>query len=793
MTAGPDRPKSALTGISVLDMTTGMAGALATMFLCDNGANVIRTVRDAAHVARPGPGYALWDRGKKAVLIDDAGAEGAIERLAAMIDVVVEDLPPGAHGKAAALLHRLQSAGQRLIHCSITAYGVNGPLARESAQADLVMARTGTLSDLPGFRDGPMHLMHPVASVGAGLLAATGTAAALLQRERTGVVARVDTSIMAGAMLYMIGATWDHLEPSPSQTNPVGDGPFYSAFECADGEWLQLGCVRAGFAEQAASVMGIAHVMSDPEYGDGRMPPTEEARLRLFDIVADAMRARPSTEWARLFDEADVPFGRVGTTDEAMDDPQVRHNQMVSQLDDPVLGQTSLAGLPIKLSQTPGFAGSPRADRAISIDEALPAERRRTESSTPAASNSGSSDAVGMPLEGTTVLEAANVMAGPLAARLLADLGADVVKLESPDGDIIRPGGSALFFYSNANKRSVSVDAKTPEGRDVAQRLASRSDVLLANMRPGATDRMGLGSDTLARLNPRLIETHVTAFGWSGPYSHRAGVDPLAQALTGLQRIQGGPGRPPVYLSILAPCDFTAAAMGVLGTVLALVARERHGVAQRVDTNLVNAGVLLSADNFMRAAEKPARRLADRDHYGLGALHRLYEAGDGWLYLAADSDEHWRGLCDALGLSDLQDDHRFSTVALRFEHDQELGTELAAQFESQPIAEVLDALDRAGVPCAPVVEDYSRAFVSDPQARENDLVAELEHPTLGTLSLATNLVKFSGRPGGVRRPTPLLGEHTREVLADLGYSATAVQGLYDKGVARTEVRTSDTV
>ena len=178
MTAGPDGPKSALTGFNVLDMTTGMAGALATMFLCDNGANVIRTVRHADHVVRPEPGYALWDRGKKAILTDDASAEGAIERLAPRIDVVVEDLAPGADGKAAALLHRLQSAGRRPIHCSITAYGPKGPLALQSAQHDLVMARAGTLSGLPGFRDGPMHLMHPVASVGAGLLAAMGTAAA---------------------------------------------------------------------------------------------------------------------------------------------------------------------------------------------------------------------------------------------------------------------------------------------------------------------------------------------------------------------------------------------------------------------------------------------------------------------------------------------------------------------------------------------------------------------------------------------------------------------------------------
>ena len=785
MTAKPDHPRSALTGIHVLDMTTGMAGALATMFLCDNGANVVRIVQDAGHVLRAEPGYALWDRGKKAVTIDDAVEEDAKARLAATIDVVVEDLPPGAEGKAATMLGGLRSSSERLIHCSITAYGANGPLAHQAAQPDLVMARTGTLSGQPGFRDGPVHVIHPVASVGAGVLAALGITAALLQRERTGTGSRVETSLMAGALLYAPQATWDDLKPRQSTATPAGGAPFWSMFKCADGEWLQLGCVRPGFVDLAAAALGIAELKARVESADGRGARSEETQLRLFDIVADAMRTRPAAEWARIFEEADVPFALSGTTDEARNDPQILHNQMVSQLNDPLLGPTLLAGLPISLSMTPGLVGRARADRAIPIDEAIPAERQPPESPPASGPRSGDGDARGLPLDGIRVLEIANVLAGPIAGRILADLGADVVKFESLDGDIARSPG-AMFVYANANKRSVSVNTRTSEGRDVVQRLASNSDVLLANMRPGATDRMGVGTESLARLSPRLIETHVTAFGWSGPYAHRPGVDPLAQALTGLQKAQGGADGPPVYLSALAPCDYTTGALGALGTVLALFARERHGIVQRVDTNLLNAGIIMSADGFMWAQEKPPRRLADRGHYGLGALHRLYRAADGWLYLAADSDEHWRCLRAAVGLAHLRDDHRFDTRRSRVDHDRELSTELAAAFESRTLAELLDALDQAGVPSAPVVEDFSQAFFSAPQARDNDLVAEVEHPNLGRVSLAANLVKLSGGAPGAMRPTPLLGEHTREVLADLGYTASVVQGLYDKGVAKTE-------
>ena len=183
-----------------------------------------------------------------------------------------------------------------------------------------------------------------------------------------------------------------------------------------------------------------------------------------------------------------------------------------------------------------------------------------------------------------------------------------------------RPIGRTYFFNLNAHKRSMSVNTRTPEGKEVAQKVAATADVLLANMRPGATERMGIGPEVLKTLNPRIIETHVTGYGWRGPYAHRPGIDPLAQALMGLQRAQGGPGNPPVFPAQLAPTDFTTGAMGALGTILALFVRERTGVVQRVDSNLLNGGIILSSEWFTRYAGKPTRRLADKGQYGLDAL-----------------------------------------------------------------------------------------------------------------------------------------------------------------------------
>ena len=783
---------SALSGILALDLSTGLAGALATMFLCDNGARVVRVTEPGQPVVRAEPIYALWDRGKEVVTANIASDRGALDRLAASADVVVEDSPPDSTGSAGALLNGLKWNSPRLIHCSITGYGQVGPLAGEPADPDLVLARMGVLASQPSFRDGPIHVMHPVANVGAGLLAAIGIVAALYQREETGRGTKVETSLMAGALLYSPRVRADKLQSrSFRMSSPQGGGPFYSVFECADGEWLQLGCIHSGFVDLAAAVMGIAHEMTDPEFGDGRMPQNEEARLRLFNMVADVMKTRPAAEWQELFEAADVPSARSGTAQEALNDPQILYNDMAMELDDPVFGKTTLAGVPIRLSKTPGRVRGPRPAQAVGLDDVLDS----LSSSDVAGSDeqqeqdgAARDDMKSLPLAGVNILEVTNVIAGPIAGRLLADLGAEMIKFESLDGDISRHSGWAGFLFYNANKQSISVNTRTPQGRDVARRLAANADMLLANMRPGATDRMGLDSDSLAELNPELIEAHVTAYGWTGPYAHRPGVDPLAQAITGLQREQGGKG-PPMFLGILAPTDYTAGAMGALGATLALYVRRRYGIVQKMNTNLLSGGIMMGADGFMRAADKPARVLTDGEHYGVSALRRLYHAKDGWLYMAADDERHWGPLCEASGIVDLLTDARFQSRESRTANQSALVARLQDAIGSRTVEDVLGALGHAGVPSAPVVGTYDDAFFDQPQPTENGLISHLRHPNLGGLSLAANLVKFSGRSGGVALATPLLGEQTRQILSEAGFSDAEISDLYEAGVAKTELPT----
>lgn len=799
--------QSVLSGITVIDLSDGLAAALASMFMADNGARVIRVVSDESEVVRKPDIFAIYDRGKEVVRLDPDSSPRRLREMCDRADVLIDDTSSTREELA---LDALTDSNPHLVHCSITGYGSEGPLKDEPADHDLVAARMGILASQPSYRGGPIHVVHPVAYVGAALLASLGIAAALYRRETTGRGGRVRTSLMAGALLYAPKAAGDSIPVRPFNMTPQGGGPFYSVFECADGQWIQLGCIHSGFVDLAAAVIGVADtIYSNPEeYGDGRWPRDEAARKRLFDLVAAALKARPAREWIEDLRAADVPCDVVRSAQEAMRDPQILHNGLVHELDDPVLGPARMTGLPIKLSETPARVRGPRPSAPNHADSpqqpSAPSDSQPSFPPTPpsfplsresrgvgpvrVAGNSrihvpGQSfpkqepthDTAALPLSGIRIMEMTNVIAGPVAGRLLADLGADVIKFESPDGDISRPAGGAGFIAFNAGKRAMSVNTRTDEGKEIARRLASVSDAILANMRPGATDRMGLDSGTLHALNPRLVQSHITAYGWDGPYAQRPGVDPIAQAITGLQRAQGGYDSPPVYLSALAPCDYTGGALGALGTVLALVARERFGIAQKVDTNLLASGSVMCADDFLDYDDKPPRRLPGSDQMGVGPLRRLYRTADGWIHLAAEGHGYAQKI-----LAALSPQHEYER---RGDIDESRLESLIASLSSDDVIQTLRSHD---VPCAPVVDGYNTGFFSDPQARANTMAVTLAHPSLGDIHFSGNLVSFGDLDTLPKRPTPLLGQNTAQILAELGYDQRQTRELYDSGVLRTE-------
>ncbi len=377
------------------------------------------------------------------------------------------------------------------------------------------------------------------------------------------------------------------------------------------------------------------------------------------------------------------------------------------------------------------------------------------------------------PLDGIRVVDLTSYIAGSYATMMLADLGADVVKVESLEGDSFRelPG----FFGWNRGKRSIALNLKTSEGRRIVEELATRGDVVMENMRPGVADRLGIGDAQLRPLNPRLIYCSVTAFGSTGPYIDRPGFDPLLQAMGGLMTIQGFNG-PPQYVR-MAPTDYYTASLAAQAILAALFVRERTGRGQRVETSLLQGVLALQSGNVVEYAGKPT---VARDN----PTYRLYQAGDGeWFFLACGNQSFWVKLCKAVGCEELADDPRFASWMLRIDNREALLPMLEAAFRSKPRSDWLTILAVHDIPAAPV--QPLTEFMKDPAVLHHDMIHEYDHPDVGRLRLMGQPIKFSPDETRDPGPPPTLGQHTRDVLRDLGYDAVSITDLETRRVIRS--------
>ena len=376
------------------------------------------------------------------------------------------------------------------------------------------------------------------------------------------------------------------------------------------------------------------------------------------------------------------------------------------------------------------------------------------------------------PLDGIRVVDLTSYIAGSYAAMMVADLGAAVVKVESLEGDAFRelPG----FFGWNRGKRSIALNLKTPEGRLIVERLAREGDVVMENWRPGVADRLGVGHAQLSALNPRLIYCSVTAFGSTGPYVDRPGFDPILQALGGLMTLQGF-GGPPRYLRT-APTDYFTAALATQAVLAALLVRERTGRGQRIETSLLR-GVMALQSGI--AIDYPGKPTLVREN----PTYRLYQAGDGeWFFLACGNQSFWVKLCTALGMEEFAGDPRFASWLLRLENNQALLPILEKRFNEKPRAEWLEILAAHDIPAGPVKSVLE--FMDDPAVQHHDMVREYDHPEVGRLRVMGQPLVFADTPARDPGPPPTLGQHTDEVLAEIGYDPPAIAELRARKVVR---------
>jgi crotonobetainyl-CoA:carnitine CoA-transferase CaiB-like acyl-CoA transferase len=389
-------------------------------------------------------------------------------------------------------------------------------------------------------------------------------------------------------------------------------------------------------------------------------------------------------------------------------------------------------------------------------------------------------------LHGIKVVELAQIMAGPTCGLLLADMGADVIKVEKlPGGDDARSyrepaihGEPAAFMILNRNKRSIAVDLKAPGGLEVVRRLVAGADVVLENYRKGTLDKLGLGYDVLRQDNPRLIYCAVSGYGRTGPYADKGGFDLIAQGFAGIMSITGEPGGPPAK-SGTSVADINAGILAALGIVAALVSRATTGRGQMVETSLMEAAIQQTywqSAAFFATGESPG---PTGSAHLLTAPYQAFATRDGWINVGGANQANWERIARVIGRPELVDDPRFATAADRVRHGTELAALITEKLGARTSAEWIRELEAAGVPVGPV--NRIGDMLADPQVAAREMVLEVDHPRAGRTRALGMPIKFSESRSDLARPAPLLGQHSREILDQLGYSAPEIKALAQGG------------
>jgi crotonobetainyl-CoA:carnitine CoA-transferase CaiB-like acyl-CoA transferase len=739
-----------LAGLRVVDLSRGIPGPSAALHLSEAGAEVIKIEPSCGDSERGSALFSVLNRGKRCVTLDlDAPAGVAkLGRLLASADVLIHDLAPSAAKALGVDDEALAAACPGLVVSAVTAWPAAHPLAEAGAHETLVLAQLGLLDEQPGHRPGPIFVRMPFASWLSGWFCAIGVMARLIARRRDGRGGAAHTSLAQGALAPMT-MHWARAEaPSAAFAKGLDKNVPIPLHKGSDGRWVHVHYSpdAAPWMADALTAMGPAEVARQ----NALWPPSHVAPN--FGANKAIIATRPAGDWVEHFWAHDVsaqtaePFGRIYF------DEQARVIGAVVEVDDPVLGPTLQPGPAYQVAPPARARG---AVRAIGADnEAVFASLDRPPSPfVPSAEHPARP-----PLDGLKVLDLGAYLAGPFAAMLLADLGADVVEVEPPGGDAMRRL-ERTFAGAQRGKRGVALKLGDSRSQDALDALVRSADVVHHNVRIRAAKKLGIDYERLAGMNPDLIYCHVSSYGPIGPRADWPGFDQLFQASCGWEIENAGEGNPPMWLRF-GVTDHMAAAASVYVTLLAVYHRGEGGGGQMTTASLLGAALLTQAEAvaFPDGAVSAIAKL-NGDQTGVSPEHRLYRCRDLWIAVAALEAHEVAAFRDLAG----PDPDGF--------------------FRQRAAADSLARLKAAGVPCAPVLEDQIDAFLDDPGAEAAGLHARYRHARYGMMEQVGGFWSFGNLPLKLDRPPPALGEHTREVLLEHGLTPSDIDALIVSGLA----------
>jgi crotonobetainyl-CoA:carnitine CoA-transferase CaiB-like acyl-CoA transferase len=801
---------NALDGLRVVDLSPTRLGAQVSQVLADFGADVVWVEPPGGAALRDVASFPYLARGKRSVVADLTGPDGAdsVRRLADGADVVIETFRPGVADRLGLGYEALAARNPGLVYASITGFGREGPLAQVPGYEGVVMAKLGGFELFRQMHDAPHppFVAVPWCSFPASGLALQGVLAALYERERSGLGQWVEANLVQG---FAALDTWNWFVRLVNERFPDAY-PGAETFDAdgipaspmmfmllialtADGRWLQFAQVAPHLFAAHLKALGLDWALDHPDWPGLPALDDSEQRLEFWTMMLEAARQRTFAEWQDVFDTDPNVYAelfRVGP--EVIDHPQLAHDHFAVAADDPQYGRVRMPGALARLQRTPAVVDRPApalgGTDAAGVDwEARPSAEREVAAPQ------------GLPLEGVTILELAVLYAAPYATTMLTDLGARVVKVESFAGDPIRmmvgfPEAAGAKVMQG--KESICVDTTTAEGVEIVLRIAERADAVLQGWRAGAAARHGLDASAMHARNPDLVYLHAPGYGDGGPCGHRPAFAPSIAAAGGVVRAAVGSGVPEhpdltideirTHARHLQPAGTVAqaqpdglAAVGVSDALmLGLVARDRGAGGQSIVTSMLTTVAGAMADFVVDRERDEGRPQPDAELRGLHALYRIYDAADGWVFLAAPEEREWTRLAKALDTHvDLAGDDRFTTTEARRAHDDELVEILATVFAKADQDDWERDLLGAGVACVAVsTAPVEELLQSDGVGKASGWVNEVVHPTFDAHLRLAPLVRFS-RSATQAKPGVLAGSATDAVLRELGYDDVAIADL----------------